>query len=190
MKVIIGLGNPGSKYAMTKHNVGFWVVDGLSQRWNIPVHKEKFQSVIGEGRVGQEKVLLCKPLTFMNLSGEAVRAIVSYYSELTPGEDIIIVYDDMDFPPGQLRLRVKGSAGGHNGMKSVIQHLGTEEFPRIRVGIGRPPQSQTVVDHVLSSFSRDDLTLVQDAVQRAVEAVDYALANGFSMAMNRYNASR
>lgn len=190
MKVIVGLGNPGPKYALTKHNVGFWVIDGLSQRLNIPVQKEKFQSVIGEGRVGQEKVLLCKPLTYMNLSGEAVRAIVSYYSELTPEQDIIIVYDDMDFLPGQLRLRVTGSAGGHNGMKSVIQHLGTESFPRIRVGIGRPPQSKTVVDHVLSPFARDDVTLVQDAVQRAVEAIEYAVTNGFPMAMNRYNAMR
>ncbi|WP_026974432.1 aminoacyl-tRNA hydrolase [Alicyclobacillus contaminans] len=188
MKVIVGLGNPGDKYAATKHNVGFWVVDELARRWNTPVSREKFHALVGETRVAGEKVLLCKPLTFMNLSGESVREVVAFYSELTPAADVWIIYDDMDFPPGQVRLRQKGSAGGHNGMKSIIQHLGGDVFPRLRVGIGRPEAEQTVVHHVLSPFSSPVLPVVQEAVQRAADAVDFALHHGFEMAMNRYNA--
>jgi PTH1 family peptidyl-tRNA hydrolase len=190
MKVVVGLGNPGDKYALTKHNVGFWVIDLLSRRFGIACRKEKFKALIGEGFVDGEKVLLCKPMTFMNLSGESLSEILSFYRELRPEEDIIVIYDDMDFAPGQLRLREKGSAGGHNGMKSVIQHLGTEVFPRIRIGIGRPPAEQTVVEHVLSPFAADDLRAVQSAVETAAEAVAYALANDFRAAMNRFNARR
>jgi PTH1 family peptidyl-tRNA hydrolase len=190
MKVVVGLGNPGDKYAQTKHNVGFWAIDRLSRRFGIECRKEKFKALVGEGFVNGEKVLLCKPMTFMNLSGESLREVVSYYSELRPEQDIIVIYDDMDFAPGQLRLREKGSAGGHNGMKSVIQHLGTDVFPRIRIGIGRPPAERTVVEHVMSPFAADDLPSVQAAVETAAEAVEYALANGFQAAMNRFNARR
>ncbi|MCL6517700.1 aminoacyl-tRNA hydrolase [Alicyclobacillus sp.] len=188
MKVIVGLGNPGAMYDRTRHNVGFWVVDELCRRFGVTSHRVKWRAQVADTVAGGEKVLLVKPQTYMNLSGESVREVMDFHRELDPGRDLIVVYDDMDLPPGHIRLREQGSAGGHNGVKSIIQHLGGERFARVRVGIGRPADGRAVVDHVLSPFSPGELESVQGAVTRAADAIEYALAHGFAAAMNRYNA--
>src|SRR5690348_16506783 len=160
MKLVVGLGNPGAKYENTRHNVGFMVIDELSKSVTVSGWREKFRAMVGETRIGQEKVLLCKPLTYMNLSGESVAEICRYYGSLDARSDIIIVYDDMDFSPGQFKLRQKGSAGGHNGIKSLIQCLGTDEFSRIRVGIGRPGKGQDIISYVLGTFGKEEQRLM------------------------------
>lgn len=187
MKVIVGLGNPGRKYELTKHNVGFWAVDQLSDKWNLPFQKEKWHSAVAEGVVNGEKVYLLKPLTYMNLSGEAVGAVMRFLK--LPIEDLLVIFDDMDIPLGQLRLRKKGSSGGHNGMKSLIQHLGTEQFNRIKIGINRPPSPMTVVDYVLAPFSDLDHTIAADAAIASAEAANEWLRNDFLSAMNKYNGA-
>lgn len=187
VKVIVGLGNPGKKYEPTKHNVGFWAVDQLSDRWNVPFQKEKWHSQVAEGMVQGEKVILLKPLTYMNLSGEAVGAVVRFFQ--LEWEDLLVIYDDMDIPLGQLRLRQKGSAGGHNGIKSIIEHLGTKQFNRIKIGIDRPPARMSVVDHVLSPFSEDDHVLAADAAINAAKATESWLTDGFLIAMNKFNSN-
>ncbi|MFB5190486.1 aminoacyl-tRNA hydrolase [Alicyclobacillus fastidiosus] len=186
MKVIVGLGNPGPKYEQTRHNVGFWVVDKLAVKLGVSVTKAKFQSLVGESRVGHETVLLVKPQTFMNLSGMAVQEVVNYY-RLQAEEDVIIVYDDMDFAPGQLKLRARGSAGGHNGIKSIVAQLGTESFCRMRLGIGRPAPGMDVIGHVLGTFSKDDRVHVDKAAEAAAEAALYIVEHGFERAMNEFN---
>jgi PTH1 family peptidyl-tRNA hydrolase len=189
MKVVVGLGNPGIKYTKTRHNVGFWVVDYLAERFQAPCTKERWKSLIGECRIGDEKVILCKPQTYMNLSGEAIHEITSFFGEINPEEDLIVIYDDMDFAAGTFRLREQGSAGGHNGVKSIIAHLGTHQFPRIRVGIGRPDVERTVIDHVLSPFPRTEEQQVHQAAQRAADAAEFAIMNSFTLAMNRFNGT-
>ncbi|KPV44649.1 aminoacyl-tRNA hydrolase [Alicyclobacillus ferrooxydans] len=189
MKVVVGLGNPGLKYHHTRHNVGFDVVDELAKRMGVSVTKDQWQALSAETRVGQEKVLLVKPQTYMNNSGESVRAIFQFYQEALPEHDLIVIYDDMDFAVGNFRLRQQGSAGGHNGIKSIINHIQTSEFARVRIGIGRPAPEWTVIDHVLGSFSRTDRKLVDAVVERASDAVVFALENSFSLAMNRFNTS-
>jgi PTH1 family peptidyl-tRNA hydrolase len=186
MKVIVGLGNPGKQYEMTRHNVGFWVIDRLAEKWNISLTQGKFKGLVGEGRVGTEKVLLVKPLTYMNLSGECVGPLLNFY-KLDAEEDLLVIYDDMDLPCGKIRLRTKGSSGGHNGVKSLIAHLGTEEFKRIKVGIGRPEPGRKVVDHVLTTFSPEDLADVQEAVKRSGEAVAAWMDISFLRVMNQFN---
>lgn len=184
MKLIVGLGNPGMKYALTRHNVGFWTIDQLSREWGIPLDREKWKAEVGEGVVNGEKVVLMKPQTYMNLSGESVRPAMEWLKlEL---EDLCVIYDDLDLPPGQIRLRLKGSSGGHNGMKSLIQHLGTDEFKRVKIGIGRPTR-QPVPDYVLSQFSKEDTPVVYDAVDRSAEAIKYWVGANFLEAMNKYN---
>jgi PTH1 family peptidyl-tRNA hydrolase len=190
MKVVVGLGNPGETYARTRHNIGFWVIDALAERLGVRCDREKWKSLVAEARVGQEKVWLVKPQTYMNLSGEAVRELVQFYGQLNPAEDLILAYDDMDFPLGTLRLRQKGSAGGHNGVKSVIQCLGTEVFPRVRLGIGRPKPGHDVIQHVLSPFDADELDQAQEMARRAAEAIEFALTHSFTLAMNRFNQPR
>lgn len=190
MKIVAGLGNPGAKYVETKHNVGFWVVDELAERLSAGFREERFKALVAETRIGGERVLLVKPLTFMNLSGDALAEVVHYFKEVHVAEDIIVIYDDMDFSPGVIKLRETGSAGGHNGVKSVIARLGTDTFPRVRVGIGRPLPGRTVIDHVLSPFLPDVRPLVRDASSLAAEAVLYALEQDFSSAMNRFNGIR
>ncbi|MCF8566301.1 aminoacyl-tRNA hydrolase [Alicyclobacillus tolerans] len=187
MKIVIGLGNPGDKYHNTKHNVGFWAIDVLSARLSTPCTQQKWKSLVGECRIGVEKVILCKPQTFMNLSGEALREVIRFYSGIEPETDVILLYDDMDFPPGTVKLREKGSAGGHNGVKSIMAHLGTEVFPRVRMGIGRPEPGRPVIQHVLSPFPAEQQKLVEQAAQRAAEAVHFALEHSFTLAMNRFN---
>lgn len=186
MKIFVGLGNPGKQYEGTRHNAGFSVIDQAADRLNIHVSKSKFLGLYGEGSHQGEKVVLVKPMTYMNVSGQTVRGLVDWYKPNL--QDLIIIYDDMDIPPGALRLRVKGSAGGHNGIKSIISHLGTQEFPRIRIGIGRPGAGHDVVNHVLSGFLPQERPLIEDAMNRAADAMLCIIESGFQQAMNRFNS--
>jgi len=192
-QLIVGLGNPEPKYDQTRHNIGFMAVDILSNHWSISLTSQrKFQGIFGEGRSPQnsqvEKIRLLKPTTYMNLSGQAIRAVTDWYK--IPPETVLIIYDDMDLPLGKLRLRLSGSAGGHNGMKSAIAHLGTQNFPRLRIGIGKPKigMSDDTVSHVLGKFSLEEVPAVNDALKLVNNAVETCLSKGVTMAMNRYNA--
>jgi len=185
LSVVIGLGNPGPRYENTRHNVGFDTVDLLSKKHNIYVTKVKHKALIGDGNIGGHRVLLVKPQTFMNLSGESVREIIEWYK--VPVENIIIIYDDIDLPVGKIRIRPKGSAGTHNGMRSVIYQIQSEDFPRIRIGIDKPPQNWDLADFVLSKFSTDERKSVEEAIANAAEAVEVILNSGIDKAMNRYN---
>jgi len=187
MKLIVGLGNPGIKYDATKHNVGFWVVDSLAQRWKIQVNRDKWKSLVGDTVIAGERVILCKPQTFMNLSGQAISEFLQFYTGLEPERDIVVVYDDMDYLTGQLKMRQQGSAGGHNGVKSIIANIGHQRFNRVRLGIGRPLPGRTVIDHVLTPFADDIKPLVLGAVDKATQAIDYAVRHSFVLAMNRFN---
>lgn len=184
-KLVVGLGNPGKEYAKTRHNVGFWCVEHLCGVLGVAGDKKKFQGLVGEGRYGGHSVYLLFPQTYMNLSGQSVAPAMQFW-RLTPA-DLIVVYDDLDLPPGSLRLREKGGAGGHNGVKSIIASVGTNEFARVRIGIGRPPFDVTVTDYVLSPFGKSERPLLQDAVERAGEAVLQAVTDPFVQVMNRFN---
>lgn len=186
MKVIIGLGNPGKKYDDTRHNVGFMAIDKISEKWGIPVQQAKFRALVGEGRIDSQKVLLVKPQTYMNLSGESVAEILHFYK--LSAEDILVIYDDLDLPLGQLRLREKGSAGGHNGIKSIIQHLSTQEFKRIKIGIDRPLPGRSVSDYVLQPFAASDRDSIQRAVELAAEAAALWSKESFLKVMNQFNS--
>lgn len=188
MKLIVGLGNPGEKYAATRHNVGFWVIDHLAERWQIPVKQSKWKGLTGSGRVMGERVVLLKPMTYMNLSGESVRPAWDWLK--CDIEDLAVICDDLDLPLGQLRLRKKGSSGGHRGLQSLIAHLGTHEFKRIRIGIGRPEKQMPVTDYVLSPFTREEQPLIEEAVEKAAEAVHHWVVSTFDEAMNRFNRKR
>jgi peptidyl-tRNA hydrolase, PTH1 family len=184
-RLIVGLGNPGTKYDRTRHNIGFDLIDQLAQRWQIAVSgQKKFQGMVGEGWVDRQKIVLLKPQTFMNLSGQAVRSVLDWY-KLSPTE-VLVLYDDLDLPLGKLRLRLTGSAGGHNGMKSIISHLGTATFPRLRMGIGKSPDE--TIAHVLGKFSVAESQIVTDVLQLAADAVELAVAAGVEKAMNKYNS--
>lgn len=183
MKLFVGLGNPGSQYASTRHNVGFHCLDKLASKWGW--QWERFQrSQIASGSFNGEKVLLAKPLTYMNNSGEAVSELIRWY-KLQPS-DVCVVYDELDIPTGKIRLRLKGSAAGHNGMKSLIQYLHTDEIPRIRVGIGGSSRNNTI-NYVLSSPKGDDLSLLESAEFLAVDAILFILSHDFPSAMNTFN---
>jgi peptidyl-tRNA hydrolase, PTH1 family len=190
-RLIVGLGNPGAKYDRTRHNIGFEVIEALVKRYPDAslVENKRFQGIAGEFRSEGERTVLLKPTTFMNLSGQAVRAVLDWY-KLEP-ESVLVVYDDMDLPTGKLRLRLSGGAGGHNGMKSIIAHLGTKEFPRLRVGIGATDKGeerdQAVVSHVLGRFAPEDRKIVDAVIPMAVDAIDLSLRKGFERAMNLYN---
>lgn len=185
MKCIVGLGNPGKQYEQTRHNVGFLTIDELSRMLNIPLDQSKHKGLYGIGFYQGEKVLLLKPLTYMNLSGESIRAIVDYYQ--IDIEDLVLIYDDLDLPVGKIRLRQKGSAGGHNGIKSAIAHLGTQEFNRIRIGIDRPPKGMAVPDYVLGRFSKEEQPSVADSVKKSADACETWLKRPFLQVMNEYN---
>lgn len=184
-RLVVGLGNPGPRYAHTRHNAGFMVVDAFAARHGVSVDRFGWQALYAELRVGGDRVVLLKPQTYMNLSGESVAPALRWYKCTL--QDLIVIYDDMDLPLGRLRLRLAGSSGGHNGMKSLIEHLGSDQFPRIRVGIGRPPAGWAVPDWVLSPFAPEEEPVIRDAVTRAAEAVEVALRLGFQAAMNRFN---
>jgi PTH1 family peptidyl-tRNA hydrolase len=185
--LIVGLGNPGAEYQNTRHNVGFRALDLLAEEHRIDARKFEKRALVGYGTICDEAVVLAKPQTFMNLSGESVAPLMRML-ELQP-RDVIVVYDEMDLPVGRIRVRPGGSAGGHRGLKSLIQHLRTEEFPRVRIGVGRPGTGAAVIEHVLSKFERDEIEPIRDSVRRAVEAVEAILAEGVEAAMNRYNPS-
>lgn len=185
MKIIAGLGNPGAEYAPTKHNVGFMLVDALAERLNAPAWKEDFFSALTEVRMGGEKVFLVKPLTYMNSSGEALGPMLSYYK--LGAEDLTVVHDDMDIPAGTVRIRRKGGSGGHNGIKSILAHVGSEDFARVRIGIGRPPAGWTVINHVLASFAAEDVPKIRAAIDYLLPAVECIVTDGVDFAMNRYN---
>ncbi|MFD1957235.1 aminoacyl-tRNA hydrolase [Paenibacillus thailandensis] len=185
MKWIVGLGNPGTQYANTRHNVGFMVVDELARRWGIAVTQNKCKALLGEGNVQGTKVVLIKPMTYMNLSGESARAFMDYFkADLADG---LFVYDDMDTEIGKIRLRYQGSSGGHNGVKSLIQHLGTQSFNRIRMGISRPEPGRPIVDYVLAPFPKSEQQLLQEMVGRACDAVEFALKQPFDQTMAKFN---
>ena len=186
MKLIVGLGNPGDKYQGTRHNVGFDVIDALARQEGLKLTDQKFRSDYTIWRVGDEKVLLVKPYTFMNLSGEAVLPLMSYYN-ISPDE-LVVVYDDLDLEPGKLRLRQSGSAGGHNGVKSIIEMLGTQDFKRVKIGIGRPQYGRKVVDHVLERFDTDDRALIEQKIDQTTDLLRaWAKGETFVQLMNQYN---
>ncbi|MEG0961457.1 MAG: aminoacyl-tRNA hydrolase [Lachnospiraceae bacterium] len=186
MYVIAGLGNPTAKYEKTRHNVGFDVIDMLAEKYNIKIKEHKHKALCGTGIIQGEKVLLVKPQTFMNLSGESIGAILNFY-KIEPQSNFIVVYDDISLEPGKLRIRKKGSAGGHNGMKSIIAHVGTQEFPRIKVGVGEKPAGFDLADYVLGHFSKGDREKVEEAFEKAVDAVDYLVQGETDQAMNLFN---
>ena len=188
MYLIAGLGNPTKEYDKTRHNVGFAVIDTLADKYRIDVSEKKHKALCGKGVIEGRKVLLVKPQTFMNLSGESIRAAVDYY-KIEP-EDIIVIYDDISLDPGQLRIRLKGSAGGHNGIKNIIAHLGTQEFPRIKVGVGAKPPRVDLADYVLSRFSPDEQKLMDEAFKEAAEAAVSMMTDGAERAMNHYNTKK
>ncbi len=188
MKIIAGLGNPGREYENTKHNAGFMTLDILADRLGIDIRKQKFKALIGEGRIGTEKVILVKPQTYMNLSGESLREIVGFYK--IDIEDLIVIYDDIDIPVGTLRIRGKGSAGTHNGMRSVVHQLQDDGFPRIRVGIGGEKGERKIVQYVLSGFSGEEKDKMGEAVLKAAEAAECIVTDGVSTAMNRFNTRK
>ena len=186
MFIIVGLGNPGKKYEKTRHNMGFIAVDLLAGRLGIPVNRLRFRALTGEGMVGGQKVLLAKPQTFMNLSGHSVGEIMEYYK--IPPENLLVIYDDIDIPRGTIRIRKKGSAGTHNGMRSVVPAVGSGDFPRIRIGIGGERKLH-IRDFVTSGFSRDEREALLEAAERAAQAAECILLEGVDRAMNKYNGN-
>ncbi len=187
MKLVVGLGNPGKEYEKTRHNVGFWCIEKLEDKLGVGRPYKKWQALVTDTKVGGERVYLIRPQTYMNLSGQSVKeAILALGAE--PSRDLILIYDDLDLPVGSIRLREKGSAGGHNGVKSVLQLAGSHEFPRIRIGIGRPPFDITVVDYVLSGFPKKDRDHVTQAVEIAADAVLASLEEPFPIVMNKFNS--
>lgn len=185
MKLIIGLGNPGREYERTRHNIGFEVVDALADKWGITLNQAKHKGLYGVGYVNGEKVILLKPMTYMNLSGESIAAVMNYFK--VEIEDIAVLYDDLDLAVGKIRLRQKGSAGGHNGIKSTIAHLGTQEFNRIRIGIGRPQNGMSVVNHVLGRFSEMEWAEMRDVIKVCEQACGSFLEKPFLQVMNDFN---
>ena len=186
-KIVIGLGNPGGQYAETRHNVGFWCVDRLARESAIDFTRRRRHMVIGEGRLAGHPVALAKPRTFVNRSGQAATSLLGLYR--APPTDLVVVYDDMDLPVGRLRVRSRGSAGGHNGMRSIIEAVGTGDFTRVRIGIGRPPSGKDEVDYVLGTISPEERGRVEGAVERGAQAVVCILAEGVEVAMERFNSS-
>lgn len=189
MYVIVGLGNPDKKYENTRHNIGFDVIDALSDKYNIPVKEKKFKALCGSGVIEGVKVLLVKPQTYMNLSGESIAEVLNFY-KLDPETEMMVIYDDISLAPGNIRIRKKGSAGGHNGIKSIIAHAGTQVFPRIKVGVGEKPKGWDLADYVLGHFSDKEREYVNDAVKDAMDATIYMIQDDVDRAMNLYNAKK
>ena len=186
MKIFVGLGNPTAEYAATKHNVGFMLADKLAEKISATDWREKFNALVAESFFDGEKILIVKPQTFMNLSGEAVGPLMNFYK--LGAEDLTVAHDDMDLPLGMIRLRPKGSGGGHHGVETIIQHLGGEKnFPRVRIGVGRPPKNWTVNHHVLSPFTAEDAQKISAALDELVPAVLCIFKEGIDNAMNKFN---
>ncbi|MBC8591233.1 aminoacyl-tRNA hydrolase [Wansuia hejianensis] len=188
MYVVVGLGNPGKDYTNTRHNIGFMAIDLLAERNSIELNKIKFKSVYGEGFIGKEKVLLVKPQTYMNNSGIAVKEISQFYK--LPVEKIIVIVDDIDIDFASVRIKAKGSAGSHNGLKSIIYHLQEDKFPRVKIGIGKKLEQQDLADFVLSKFTKQEMPEVETSVLNSVEAVETIIKNDINKAMNEYNSKK
>ena len=183
MFLIVGLGNPGSQYEDTRHNIGFKVVDNIAKEYNIEINRQKFKGMCGEGFINGEKVILLKPTTYMNLSGESIREVVDFYK--LSNEDILVIYDDISLDVGRLRIREKGSAGGHNGIKSIIAHLGTDIFPRIKVGVGQP--NVDLVNYVLGKFTKEEMEVLSESIDASTKAAKEIISSDVKTAMNIYN---
>ena len=189
MYIIAGLGNPGKKYEGTRHNIGWQVMDELADKHRIRIMESRFKGLVGKGVIGGEKVLLLKPLTYMNLSGESIGEAVRFY-KIDETSRLIVVSDDISLDVGQLRMRKKGSAGGHNGLKNIISHLGSEEFMRIRIGVGDKRAGSDLVDYVLGSFSKEEKKILDETKRNAVLAIETIISDGIDKAMNLYNTTR
>ncbi len=186
MYLIVGLGNPEPEYSFTRHNMGFDVINKLAEKYNINVQKEEFNAIYGTGIIENEKVILCKPQTYMNLSGDSVIQFMNYYK--IDSSHVIIIYDDIDISPGVVKLRKTGGAGSHNGMKSVIQNMGTTYFPHVRVGTGTPENKSDLINYVIGKVPKDEYGVLKDGIEIAVEAITLILKNGIDNAMNIINA--
>lgn len=186
MFIIVGLGNPTPEYEGTRHNVGFEVIDALARKYNIDVDMKKHRAYIGKGMIEGQKVILAKPQTYMNLSGESVRSLLDYY-KVDEEQELLVIYDDISLGVGQIRIRAKGSAGGHNGIKNIIAHLGTQVFPRIKVGVGEKPKKYDLADYVLSHFTKAEREEMEEGYQKAIQAVEKILAGEMEAAMNEFN---
>ncbi len=189
MFIIAGLGNPTKEYERTRHNVGFDVIDRLSEKYNIAVDAKKHRALIGKGMIAGRKVILAKPQTYMNLSGESLRSMADYY-KIDPQEELLVIYDDISLDVGQLRIREKGSAGGHNGIKNIIANLGTQVFPRIKIGVGEKPRGYDLADYVLGHFSKAERELMEEGYGRAVQAVEMIVSGETAEAMNEFNRKK
>lgn len=186
MYLVAGLGNPGRQYEMTRHNIGFEVIDYMAREYGTKLKKLKFKAVYGEAEIGGERAYLIKPQTYMNLSGESIIQFCRFYD--VPPEKLIVIYDDVSIEPGRIRLRAKGSAGGHNGMKSIIYQLKSDEFPRIKVGVGAPQQEgYDLADYVLGRFSKEEIPTLEDAIIRSSQAAETIITSGIEAAMNQFN---
>ncbi len=188
MKVIVGLGNPGKKYENTRHNIGFAAIDYIAEKEGININTGKHKALVGTGYIDGVKVLLVKPQTFMNLSGESLRPIMDFY-KLEP-EDFLVIFDDIDLDVGRIRVRRKGSAGGHNGMKSIISHLGSMEFPRIKIGVGAKPAGYDLADYVLGHFTRADQEILEERFEDVYDAAKLIVGDDITEAMNRHNKKK
>lgn len=188
MYIIVGLGNPSREYAATRHNIGFDAVTRIADDYDIPLDTKRHKAICGRGYIGGQKVILAQPQTYMNLSGESVRELMDYYK--VSEEEVIIIYDDISLDVGNLRIRPKGSAGGHNGIKSIIQHMGTQEFPRIRIGVGEKPKGWDLADYVLGRFQAEEEPLIREVLEEVSRACEVIITEGVEEAMNRFNQSR
>ncbi|MCD7724471.1 MAG: aminoacyl-tRNA hydrolase [Clostridiales bacterium] len=186
MYIIVGLGNPGRDYENTRHNIGFEAIDRLADRNHIAMGEKKHKAIIGKGFVAGQKTVLVKPQTYMNLSGESVRDVINYY-KIDEREQLIVVSDDISLQPGQLRIRKKGSAGGHNGLKNIILQLGHDEFPRVRIGVGEKPSGFDLADYVLGHFQKEEREVMEESAGRAAEAIEMMITDGPDKAMNQFN---
>ena len=189
MFIIAGLGNPDRQYEGTRHNAGFDVIDRIAEKYNIAVDTKKHRAYIGKGIIDGQKVILAKPQTYMNLSGESIRSLVDYY-KIDEENELLVVYDDISLDVGQLRIRAKGSAGGHNGIKNIIAHLGTQVFPRIKVGVGEKPKGYDLADYVLGHFSKAERERMEEGYDHAVRAAEMIVSGQLSEAMNEFNGKR
>ena len=189
MYIIVGLGNPERRYDGTRHNIGFSAVTALADIYGISMDMKKHRAVCGKGVIEGQKVILAMPQTYMNLSGESVRELVDYY-KIDPEEELIVIYDDINLAPGKLRIRPKGSAGGHNGIKNIIAHLGTQVFPRIRIGVGEKPKGWDLADYVLGHFDAADRAELEEAIGHAVAATELMISGETDAAMNQFNSKK
>ena len=184
MYLIVGLGNPENEYSNTRHNMGFWTINEIAKKNNIEVNKSKFKGLLGTGIIQRKKVLLLKPQTYMNLSGESIKEVLDFYQI---EDEIIVIYDDIDTEKGSIRIRKKGGPGSHNGMKSIVENLQTTDFPRIRVGVGQPEFKNDMINYVIGKIPEEEKEILRQGVRKAAEAVEEVLKNGIDIAMNKYN---